>query len=88
VGLTKSLAKEYGRKGITANVVIPGFFDTEMTRQTMSEENKHFWHEYCPARRIGEVDELSGVVVFLASEEASFVNGAEITVTGGLDYAP
>ena len=87
-GFTKSLAKEYGRKGITANVVIPGFFDTEMTRKTMSEESEFFWHKYCPARRIGEVSELSAVIAFLASEEAAFVNGAELTVTGGLDYAP
>lgn len=87
-GFTKSLAKEYGRKGITANMVIPGFFETEMTQDTMSEESKFFWHKYCPARRIGEVGELSKVVAFLASEGASFVNGAEITVTGGLDYAP
>jgi len=87
-GLTKSLAKEYGRKGITANLVIPGFFETEMTQETMSEESKFFWHKYCPVRRVGEVTELSRVVAFLASEGSTFVNGAEIAVTGGLDYAP
>lgn len=87
-GLTKSLAKEYGRKGITANMVIPGFIETEMTRETMSEASKVFWHRYCPIRRVGQVDEVSKAVAFLASEEASFVNGAEITVTGGLDHAP
>ena len=87
-GFTKSLAKEYGRKGITANMVIPGFFDTEMTQETMSEESKFFWHKYCPARRVGQVGELVAVIAFLASEEATFVNGAEVTVTGGLDYAP
>ena len=87
-GLTCSLAKEYGAKGITANVVIPGFFDTEMTQKTMSEESKFFWFKYCPKRRVGETAEVSKVVTFLASEAASFVNGAEIPVTGGLDYAP
>ena len=87
-GLTKSLAKEYGRKGITANMVIPGFIETEMTRETMSEASKVFWHRYCPIRRVGQVDEVGKAVAFLASEEASFVNGAEITVTGGLDHAP
>jgi len=87
-GLTKSLAKEYGRKGITANMVIPGFIETEMTRETMSEASKTFWHQYCPIRRVGQVGEVSKVVAFLASEEATFVNGAEITVTGGLDHAP
>jgi NAD(P)-dependent dehydrogenase (short-subunit alcohol dehydrogenase family) len=87
-GLTRSLAKEYGPKGITANVVIPGFFDTEMTRTTMSEESKFFWLKYCPKRRVGETSEVSRVVTFLASEAAGFVNGAEIPVTGGLDHAP
>jgi NAD(P)-dependent dehydrogenase (short-subunit alcohol dehydrogenase family) len=87
-GLTRSLAKEYGPKGITANLVVPGFFDTEMTRTTMSEESKFFWFKYCPLRRVGNVSEVSAVVVFLASEAASFINGAEIPVTGGLDHAP
>jgi NAD(P)-dependent dehydrogenase (short-subunit alcohol dehydrogenase family) len=87
-GLTRSLAKEYGPKGITANVVIPGFFETEMTKQTMSEESKFFWFKYCPKRRVGEPAEVSKVVTFLASEAAAFVNGAEIPVTGGLDHAP
>jgi len=87
-GLTRSLAKEYGPKGITANVVIPGFFETEMTQQTMSEESKFFWFKYCPKRRVGDTAELSKVVTFLASEAAGFINGAEIPVTGGLDHAP
>jgi 3-oxoacyl-[acyl-carrier protein] reductase len=88
VGLTKSLAKEYGPKGITANLLIPGFFETEMTKETMSEESKFFWFKYCPVRRVGELDEISKVVTFLASEATSYINGAEINITGGLDYAP
>jgi len=87
-GLTRSLAKEYGPKGITANLVLPGFFDTEMTQQTMSEESRVFWLKYCPARRIGTLDEIGAVVTFLGSEAASFINGAEIPVTGGLEHAP
>jgi NAD(P)-dependent dehydrogenase (short-subunit alcohol dehydrogenase family) len=87
-GLTCSLAKEYGPKGITANLVMPGYFETEMTRATMSEENQFFWNKYCPARRVGQVEELAKVVCFLASEGSSYVNGASIPVTGGLDYAP
>lgn len=87
-GLTRSLAKEYGPKGITANVVMPGFFDTEMTRLTMSEDSKFFWGKYCPARRIGRLDEIGAVVTFLGSEASSFINGAEIPVTGGLEHAP
>jgi NAD(P)-dependent dehydrogenase (short-subunit alcohol dehydrogenase family) len=84
-GLTKSLAKEYGPKGITANLVVPGYFDTEMTRGTMSADNQFFWNKYCPLRRVGQVEELAKVVCFLASEGSSYVNGAEIPVTGGLD---
>jgi NAD(P)-dependent dehydrogenase (short-subunit alcohol dehydrogenase family) len=87
VGFTKTLAKEYGPKGITANLVIPGFFDTEMTRETMTDKFRDFWSVYCPIRRIGQVSEIAGVITFLASPGASYVNGAEISVTGGLDHA-
>jgi NAD(P)-dependent dehydrogenase (short-subunit alcohol dehydrogenase family) len=87
-GLTKSLAKEYGPKGITANLLLPGYFDTEMTQETMSEDNKFFWLKYCPVRRIGRVDEIAKVVTLLASEGTSYLNGAAIPLTGGLDYAP
>jgi len=86
-GFTKTLAKEYGPKGITANVVIPGFFDTEMTRESMTDKFRDFWAAYCPIRRIGNVSEIAGVITFLASPAASYVNGAEISVTGGLDHA-
>jgi NAD(P)-dependent dehydrogenase (short-subunit alcohol dehydrogenase family) len=86
-GLTKSLAKEYGPKGITANVVIPGFFDTEMTREHMTDKFREFWAAYCPVGRIGDVSEIAGVVTFLASEKANYINGAMISVTGGLDHA-
>ncbi|KIG15420.1 putative 3-ketoacyl-acyl carrier protein reductase [Enhygromyxa salina] len=87
-GLTKTLAKEYGRRGITANVVVPGFFDTDMTRETMPQANKDYWKQYCPMPkgRMGKVDELAGVVDFLASEAGAFVNGEVINVTGGLGW--
>ncbi len=88
LGLSAALAKEYGRKGITSNVVIPGFFDTDMTREGMSEANRSFWLQYCPVGRVGKLGEVSRVVMFLASEAASFVNGQAIGVTGGLDWAP
>jgi NAD(P)-dependent dehydrogenase (short-subunit alcohol dehydrogenase family) len=87
-GLCSSMAKEYGRRGITANVVVPGFFETEMTRDSMSESNKEFWVQFCPAGRTGELREVAHVVMFLASEGASFINGQAIPVTGGLDWAP
>ena len=88
LGLSAALAKEYGRKGITSNVVVAGFFDTDMTREGMSESNRSFWLQYCPVGRVGEVGEVSKAVIFLASEAASFVNGQTIGVTGGLDWAP
>jgi len=85
-GLAGSIAKEYGRRGITANVVIPGFFDTPMTRETLPAANKEFWIKYCPAGRIGELDEIAKVVTFLASDGGGFINGQAIPVTGGLDW--
>ena len=89
-GLTKTIAKEYGRKGITANVVVPGFFETDMTRKSLPEHMRQFWHNYCPMPkgRPGELSEMSSVINFLASQEASFVNGQVIHVTGGLDWGP
>jgi len=89
-GLTQSLAKEYGRKGITANVVLPGFFETDMTRESLPEHMRAFWRNYCPMPkgRSGELEELSSVIHFLASKEAAFVNGQVIHVTGGLDWGP
>lgn len=87
-GLTCSLAKEYGPKGITANNVTPGLFETEMTQKFMSDDNRFFWLKYCPVRRVGQPPEVAKVVTFLASEAAGFINGAEIPVTGGLDFAP
>ncbi len=88
LGLSATLAKEYGRKGITSNVVLPGFFDTDMTREGMSASNRDFWLRYCPLGRVGEVDEVARVVLFLASDAASYVNGQAIAVNGGLDWAP
>jgi NAD(P)-dependent dehydrogenase (short-subunit alcohol dehydrogenase family) len=87
-GLCSALAKEYGRRGITANLVVPGFFDTDMTREGMSEANKSFWIQYCPAGRMGELKEVAKTTTFLTSERASFVNGQAIAVNGGLDWAP
>jgi len=86
-GLTKTLAKEYGRRGITANVVVPGFFDTDMTRETMPQVNKDYWKQYCPMPkgRMGKVEELAAVVDFLAQRD-SFINGEVINVTGGLGW--
>jgi NAD(P)-dependent dehydrogenase (short-subunit alcohol dehydrogenase family) len=89
LGLARTLAKEYGPKGITTNVVVPGYFETDMTRgEGMAESLKDFAIQYCPLRRLGELDELARTILFLASDGAGFINGAVIPVTGGLDWAP
>jgi NAD(P)-dependent dehydrogenase (short-subunit alcohol dehydrogenase family) len=89
-GLTRSIAKEYGRRGITANVVAPGYFETDMTADALPEIVRKFWQTYAkvPKGRTGHLHEIAAVVNFLASEGASFVNGQIINVTAGLDWAP
>jgi len=83
VGMTKVWARELGRKGITVNAVAPGFIDTEMVRSipgTLVEEMV----KKVPLRRMGTPEEVANVYVFLASDEASYVNGTVISVDGGV----
>lgn len=87
-GLSATIAKEYGKRGITSNVIVPGFFETDMTRETMSDLNRQFWLQHCPAGRMGALQEIAHLVLFLASREAAFVNGQAIPINGGLDWAP
>jgi 3-oxoacyl-[acyl-carrier protein] reductase len=86
LGLSAALGKEYGRKGITSNALLMSLFETEMTLKELSQKNRSFYEEHCPAGRIGQVAEVAAAVLFLASEGASFVNGQELGVTGGLDW--
>jgi 3-oxoacyl-[acyl-carrier protein] reductase len=86
LGLSAALAKEYGRKGITSNALLMSLFETEMTLKELSSKNREFYEAHCPAGRIGQVGEVAATVMFLASDGASFVNGQEIGVTGGLDW--
>lgn len=86
MGLSGALAKEYGRKGITSNALLLSLFETEMTLKELSHQNRQFYAEHCPAGRIGQVAEVAAAVLFLASAEASFVNGQALGVTGGLDW--
>ncbi len=88
MGLSMCLAKEYGKRGITSNVVVPGFFDTDMTREHMSDANREFWLKYCPTGRIGRADEVAHMVMYLASKDAAYVSGQDIALNGGLDWAP
>ncbi len=86
LGLSGALAKEYGKKGITSNALLMSLFETEMTLKELSAKNRQFYEEHCPAGRIGQVGEVAAAVLFLASDGASFVNGQEIGVTGGMDW--
>lgn len=86
LGLSGALAKEYGRKGITSNALLLSLFETEMTLKELSQQNREFYESHCPVGRIGQVSEVAAMLLFLAGESASFVNGQAIGVTGGLDW--
>ncbi len=88
LGLSATLAKEYGKKGITSNVVSPGFFETDMTKDGMSDGNRAFWLKHCPLGRLGQLPELAKLIAFLASPGADYINGQELRVNGGLGWAP
>ncbi|HZU56876.1 MAG TPA: 3-oxoacyl-[acyl-carrier-protein] reductase [Actinocrinis sp.] len=83
VGMARSLARELGSRSITANVVAPGFVDTEMTA-VLTEERRAEIVSQVPLGRYASVDEIAGVVKFLASPDAAYINGAVIPVDGGL----
>ncbi len=83
IGMTRTWARELGPLGITANVVAPGLIDSETTRAIPPEELEATLARI-PARRLGTPDEVAAVYVFLASDLASFVNGAVVGVDGGL----
>jgi 3-oxoacyl-[acyl-carrier protein] reductase len=83
VGFARSVAREFGSRGITANVVAPGFVDTELTA-VLSDERKDEILAQVPLGRYATPDEIAGVVRFLASDEAAYISGAVIPVDGGL----
>lgn len=83
VGAGRSLARELGSRGITTNVIAPGFIDTDMTA-ALSEEQRASILGQIPAGRYGSVDEVAAVAAFLASPGSAYINGAVIPVDGGL----
>lgn len=83
IGLTKSVARELARRGITCNAVAPGYIETEMTAQ-MPEAAKEAVKQQIPLQRTGTVWDIAEVVAFLASEKASYITGQVISVDGGM----
>ena len=82
-GLTKSVAKELGSRGITCNAVAPGFIETDMT-ETLPAEMREQVLKTAPAGRLGTPYDVAAVVLFLASQDSAYVTGQTITVDGGL----
>jgi len=83
IGFSKALAKEVASRGITVNVVAPGFIATDMT-EVLSEELKNNLLTQIPAGRLGEPKDIAKAVAFLASEDASYINGTTLHVNGGM----
>jgi 3-oxoacyl-[acyl-carrier protein] reductase len=79
IGLTKTVSHEVARRGITVNAVAPGFIETDMTRDLLTDVVKAI-----PARRAGQPEEVAAAVRFLASDDAAYVTGTTLFVDGGM----
>jgi 3-oxoacyl-[acyl-carrier protein] reductase len=86
VGLTKSMAREVGSRGITVNAVAPGFIETRLT-DVLNQELKDNLLKQIPAGRLGQPEDVAGAVAFLVSPDASYITGHVLTVDGGLFMA-
>ena len=83
IGLTKGVAKELASRGITANVVAPGYVDTDMTT-ALSDKAKEMMVGQIPLGRVGTPEDIAAAVVFLASDQAAYITGQVIHVNGGM----
>lgn len=83
IGMTKSLAKEVGSRGITVNAVAPGYIETDMT-ETLGEKYKEEMKKNIPLKRLGSANDVAEVVAFLAGDGANYVTGQVIQVDGGM----
>jgi 3-oxoacyl-[acyl-carrier protein] reductase len=86
IGFTKSLAREVGSRGITVNVVAPGFIDTDMTR-ALNQSQRETMNAQIPLARLGQPADIAAAVAFLASSEAAYITGETLHVNGGM-YMP
>ncbi len=84
MGLTKSMAKEFGAKQVTVNAVAPGFIQTDMTDK-LSDDQKDAITKTIPAGRLGDTADIANGVLFLASKEASYINGQILSIDGGMN---
>ena len=82
-GFTRALAKEMGGRGITANCIAPGFIETDMTH-ALSETQQATMLANIPANRLGQPNDIAHAVVFLASDQAAYINGVTLPVNGGM----
>jgi len=83
IGMTKSVAREFASRGITANCIAPGYVETQMTNK-LTDEVKSSLKEQIPLGRIGNVEDIAYAVAFLASDEASYITGQTLAVDGGI----
>jgi len=83
IGFSKSLAREVASRGITVNVVAPGFIETDMTR-ALTDDQRAGILSSVPANRLGDAKEIASAVAFLASDEASYITGETLHVNGGM----
>jgi len=83
IGLTKSVAKEFASRNILANVIAPGFIETDMTA-SMTPEAREVMSKQIPLERLGTAQDVANAVAFLASEQAAYITGQVLVVDGGL----
>lgn len=81
--LTKSLAAEWSRHNIRVNAISPGYMDTALNRVPALDAQKRIWIDHTPQKRLGTVDELNGLAIYLASDASSYMTGSNCIIDGG-----